>query len=249
MQGIDIKASPLYLRQLADLQVRSFTNIEAAMNVMNNLKYKFIINDDGYETDDPVVSGRQLMQIAAFDPADEHILIQIFKPGSQSIGLEEKVGLREKGKESFRVFKSDRTFSFTVDERGYEWGKRKISVVDIREIADIGSDQDLFLERKDEADEQLQDGVDVDLGARGTEHIRSEKKHPKYCINIEGVGIIDWDLPTITAEQIAELGGWNISEGVVEVDEDNNERTLVPGEVIELKPGIGFCKKHRWKRG
>ena len=46
-----------------------------------------------------------------------------------------------------------------------------------------------------------------------------------------------------------ELGGWELSQGVIEVDKDNNERTLAPGEVVQLKPGLGFGKKHRWKRG
>ena len=71
---------------------------------------------------------------------------------------------------------------------------------------------------------------------------------PKFFVNIEGTEH-PWDEPTITTEQIAELGGWDPSIGVIEVDKDNNERTLAPGEVIELKPGHGFGKKHRWKRG
>jgi hypothetical protein len=71
---------------------------------------------------------------------------------------------------------------------------------------------------------------------------------PKYILNIEGEEF-PWDQDTITTEQIAELGGWNLSEGVIEVDKDNNERTLAPDEVVEVKPGMGFGKKHLWKRG
>lgn len=71
---------------------------------------------------------------------------------------------------------------------------------------------------------------------------------PKYFLNIEGE-TVPWDDDTITTEQIAELGGWDVSLGVIEVDQHNNERTLAPGEVIEVKPGMGFGKKHRWKRG
>jgi hypothetical protein len=71
---------------------------------------------------------------------------------------------------------------------------------------------------------------------------------PKYILNIEGQDI-PWDSDTITTEQISDLGGWNVSQGVIEVDKDNNERTLSPGEVVEIKPGQGFGKKHKWKRG
>lgn len=71
---------------------------------------------------------------------------------------------------------------------------------------------------------------------------------PKYWVNIE-CETIAWPADTITTEQIAELGGWDVSQGVIEVDQHNNERTLAPGEVIEIKPGHGFGKKHKWKRG
>jgi hypothetical protein len=70
----------------------------------------------------------------------------------------------------------------------------------------------------------------------------------KYEVNIEGT-IHPWPRDTITTEEIAKLGGWDPSQGVIEVDDDNNERTLLPDEVIALKPGHGFAKKVRWKRG
>ena len=71
---------------------------------------------------------------------------------------------------------------------------------------------------------------------------------PKYFLNIEGHEF-PWDHDTITTEQIAKLGGWDITQGVIEVDQDNNERTLAPGETVHIQPGHGFGKKHKWKRG
>lgn len=76
----------------------------------------------------------------------------------------------------------------------------------------------------------------------------AEQKGPKYVINIEGVDH-PWDSPTITTEQIAQLGGWPASEGVVVIDKDNNETTLQPNQVIEIQPGMGFAKKVKFKRG
>jgi len=73
-------------------------------------------------------------------------------------------------------------------------------------------------------------------------------KGPKYLLNIEGRDV-PWDEDTITTEQIAALGGWEMAQGVVEVDKDNNERTLAPGEIVQIKPGQGFGKKFKWKRG
>jgi hypothetical protein len=71
---------------------------------------------------------------------------------------------------------------------------------------------------------------------------------PKYFIDIEGVQK-PWESDTITTEQIIALGGWDSSQGAILIDKDNNERTLQPAEVVELKPGMGFSKKIRFKRG
>lgn len=71
---------------------------------------------------------------------------------------------------------------------------------------------------------------------------------PTYVLKIENEEY-PWDQSTITTEQIAALGGWDPAVGVIEVDKDNIERTLAPGEIVELKPGLGFGKKFKWKRG
>lgn len=84
-----------------------------------------------------------------------------------------------------------------------------------------------------------------------------EKNHPgdkngqgqKFKIDIEGK-LYDWDNDTITTEQIIELGGWDPSQGAILIDmKENTETTLQPGQIIELKPGMGFSKKVTFKRG
>lgn len=70
----------------------------------------------------------------------------------------------------------------------------------------------------------------------------------RFCVNTEGTEH-RWDSPRITTEEIARLGGWDPAQGVIEVLADNTERTLVPGEVINLAPGQAFCRRVRWKRG
>lgn len=71
---------------------------------------------------------------------------------------------------------------------------------------------------------------------------------PKYHLDIEG-DLKPWDKDTITTEEIIALGGWDPSQGAILIDQDNVEHTLQPGQVIELKPGLGFSKKVRFKRG
>ena len=74
------------------------------------------------------------------------------------------------------------------------------------------------------------------------------KGGPKFKVDIEGT-LHDWERDTITTEEIVTLGGWDASVGVILIDKDNNERTLTAGETIELKPGQGFAKKIKFKRG
>ena len=78
--------------------------------------------------------------------------------------------------------------------------------------------------------------------------VADKAKGPKFLLDIEGV-IKPWDEPTVTTEQIIALGGWDPSLGAMIIDEDSNERQLQPGETIHLKPGVGFSRKIRFKRG
>ena len=71
---------------------------------------------------------------------------------------------------------------------------------------------------------------------------------PKFFIDTEGT-VHPWQKATITTEEIASLGGWPISQGVIEIDAENNERTLQPGQTVDVKPGHGFSKKVKFKRG
>ena len=71
---------------------------------------------------------------------------------------------------------------------------------------------------------------------------------PKFQLDVEGE-LKPWDKDTITTEEIIALGGWDASQGAIVIDKDNNERTLKPGEVVELQPGLGFSKKVKFKRG
>ena len=73
-------------------------------------------------------------------------------------------------------------------------------------------------------------------------------KGQKFFVDIEGT-LKPWDKDIITTEEIIQLGGWDPSLGAILIDKENNERPLQPGEVVELKPGMGFSKKIKFKRG
>ena len=77
-------------------------------------------------------------------------------------------------------------------------------------------------------------------GHRGAEHFR---------INLEGHDH-KWLTPTIYADQIRFLAGWDDNQQIIEVDlATNEEHTLADRTPIEVRPGAGFARKIKFKRG
>jgi hypothetical protein len=73
-------------------------------------------------------------------------------------------------------------------------------------------------------------------------------REPGYVVEIEDREY-EWPRSTITVPEIRALGGLPSDVPVIEVDPENNERTLGESEVVTLKPGYRFGKKVRYKRG
>lgn len=72
---------------------------------------------------------------------------------------------------------------------------------------------------------------------------------PKYEVNVEGVDH-PWPRAEITVPEIRGLGGFAPTDPIIEVDlKDNSEITLADDATVELRPGQGFGKKIRFKRG
>ncbi|HHT9138304.1 MAG TPA: multiubiquitin domain-containing protein [Candidatus Wunengus sp. YC60] len=70
----------------------------------------------------------------------------------------------------------------------------------------------------------------------------------KYFVTIEGTEY-PWHKDTITTEEIRTLGNLPQNLPVVEEFPDGTERTLAAGETIQLKPGHGFGRAPKFKRG
>ena len=138
-------------------------------------RFPTTVNDVEFRFADPVADGGQILGEAGFLPAGDHVLIQLLRHGTRSVGLDEPVDLREKGTEAFWAFKSDRVFRFTVSDRGYEWGSGSITEPELRRIAGVGDAEVLVLERN--GMDKVLDTADVlDLAGSGTEHLRIAKR-------------------------------------------------------------------------
>lgn len=136
--------------------------------------FHYTLNGQFTSTDDPIQPGREILKRGGFTPPSDHILIQKLRPGTKSIGLDETVHFNASVAVDFRAFQSDRTFQFTVDELGYEWGADTISEAELRDIVCATDDKIFILERTDQADQPIQAGTSVNLNPKGTEHLRTQ---------------------------------------------------------------------------
>lgn len=77
----------------------------------------------------------------------------------------------------------------------------------------------------------------------------NDPKGPKYFVDLEGVEYA-WDEATITVAQIRELAGWTTNQQVMLVNLDTNEETVLTEDAaVQLKPGHGFGRKFKFRRG
>lgn len=196
---------------------------------------------------DPMPTGRQLLAAGGFRSPEDHLLFQRLDDGAlEERRLDEVTDLRLPGPKTFIAFRSDRSFRLVLNDRRFEWGSSKISDAALRWLAgDDSKDDGVWIELQDEPDRLLAKDDVIALSGEGTERFRTGALH---LVCIEGKEY-RWPDSTITPEQIAELGGWDPAEGVVEVDADQNERTLKPGDQVRLGRGQSFGKKLRFKRG
>lgn len=216
------------------------------MNV--DFLYKVKINGDVFETDKPILSGKELIEMTGKEPANEFVIYLLLENGDlERIRPVEVVDLQRSGIEKFRTFKADVIYRLEVNGMSREWGSDFITGRAIKRLAGVSEPEEVGIWQKNKfgEDKLIGDHDFVDLTCEGIEKFRVGAK---YSICIEGK-VFEWPRKTITTEEIIQLGGWDASQGAVEVDKEQNERPLASGEVIKLKPGHNFCKKQRFKRG
>lgn len=202
-------------------------------------KFAAIVNGREFKFTDPVPQGRQILSQASFNPADEHVLIQLVRHGTRSIGLDETVDLREPGKEAFRAFKSDRIFRFTIDGRGYEWGSPTITEPELRDLAGLDEDEVLILQR-DGQDLELGPDDQITLAERGTEHLRTAKGLIVVYLDDEEKKI---PRGTYTTERLIQVLGVQAGYLLNVVSPDGQLVLLEPGQKLRVKKGMRFISQ------
>lgn len=120
--------------------------------------------------EDPVPTGRQIIQKANRSPIIEHQLLLLTNDGQiEEIGLEETVDLRERGAERFFIFRTDRLFQFVIDDRRFSWGSENIKEATLRFLVGAGSEYSVWQERRRQDDLLIAPGTSACLTAKGVE--------------------------------------------------------------------------------
>lgn len=199
------------------------------------------------ELADPVPSGRQIIDIAGFKPPEEFLIFEISHDRRLTeLKLDQTTDISRYREARFLIFGSDRSWRGILDGKRFEWGAQEILGRVLKWLANVDPEKyGVWVELRDEPDRLIADDEAVSLSPTGIERFRTDLLI-QLCIEDK---TYPWPRNTIKTEEIAELGGWDLSQGVIEVDEDQNERTLAPGEVVTLRPDLTFGKKLRFKRG
>ncbi|WP_218667941.1 multiubiquitin domain-containing protein [Sphingopyxis sp. KK2] len=205
-------------------------------------RFRYTVDGKPHGTNDKIELGDQIRATAGLTPTSEFVLIQIVDGVACSIGLEDTVTF-EKGQTAvFLSFRSDRIFTFSVDERGWEWGAPAIAAVDILRYAGLPDDFELILDSA--GDSVIPHDGEVNLDRPGVERVRSREaktvtikvngrsrtveKRPHSYREIAAIAYPNPDFDKFNYT-ITYLHGVHSAEG-----------DLVEGETIKVKNGMVF---------
>ena len=198
------------------------------------------VNGKAEASKDHVLSGRQILALFDFHPADEHVLVHLKGPGSVSVGLDEPVDLKRSTTSEFYAWQSDRIFRFTISGVGAEWGTEKISEPELRRVGNIEENLIIVLERTDEPDLELGETDVVNLDDAGTERFRTISRLVSVCFDDK-----EEEVPrgVYTTEQLLERFGAEPGYVLNLVDENGEFHLLKPDEKVKIKEGLKFVSQ------
>jgi hypothetical protein len=138
---------------------------------------RLVADIDGKEfhVHDPVISGRQVLEIAGRHPVDDFIVYWLGKDNVlEDLGLERTVHLHKHRVACFFTFESDRSYRFEFEGKREDWGAPKITEETLRKIGAIGPEFRIFLARPD-GPRLIKRGEVVNLAEPGIERFFAER--------------------------------------------------------------------------
>lgn len=130
------------------------------------------LNFAGVVIDDPVPTGRQIIEAAGNRKAEEHLVFQVLLNGElDELNLEEATDLRAAKVERFLIFNSAASYRFDIDGKRLEWGHKVISGRVLKRLAGVDAAKfGVWLEVRGDEDLPIADNDLVRLDEEGLEH-------------------------------------------------------------------------------
>ena len=121
--------------------------------------------------EDPVPTGRQVLQVAGAHPVEEHMVFQILRNRElEELRLDETTDLRAAKAECFLVFKGATSFRLELDSRVLEWGAPTITGRTLKYLARVNPQgHQVWLELRGKGDQLIEDDESVRLDGEGLE--------------------------------------------------------------------------------
>jgi len=209
-------------------------------------KVEYEVDGAVFATHDDQLDGRQLRDSGGLSPASDYVLVRIDEGFARSVGLEETEKLPRDRKAVFRSFENDHVNTFTVNERGWEWGADEIAETEVRRIGHIPEDYELFLDSDQDA--VIAHGAGIQLAGHGVERIRSRKKKPPLVTILVNARPREVEPGLISFERLIALAfaepptGPQVSFTVSyrKGPADRPEGSLIPGQSVTVVQGMIF---------
>ena len=138
---------------------------------------KIKIDDKPFELHEPVVNGRQILDLVGKRPASDFIVLHFLPDGLlEEIRLDETEELRGSDIECFITFESDCIYRFMLDEREFLWGAALINGATLKKLARVDPVTfDVWQEIHRADDRKIADNQEVNLAEKGTERFFTAK--------------------------------------------------------------------------
>ena len=188
--------------------------------------------------DDQRVEADQILRIGGYNPTLDHRLIELTFPGTKSWDDDETICLDADQPRYFLAGKSDRLFTFAIDDIAYETPFARMAEPQLRLLADLGDDKLLVLTQENNPDQELAADDIVSFEGQRVERLYQRDATVTVCLDNEG----ERELPrgSYMFKRIVALLG--IPAGYV-LSYVNAAGKLMPfkeGDKLELFDGIKF---------
>jgi Multiubiquitin len=211
-------------------------------------RFSITINGTLFVAHDALVKGRDLLELAGLNPADEHLLFYRQADGLvEDINLAEEVDLSAPGREFFFAYRGDSMFFLVVDGRRFPWGRNAITGAELRILAEIPDDKDVYFDPKHGKDDLVEEDEKISLRGKDVEHFFTEDRPagPVLVIvelNGESREILSGDYTTEALKQALGVPeNWDLDR----VDKQGSFHPLKPGALIKVRKGLKFVSHVR----